>query len=304
MDVLVIDGKNYVKAGVIARDLGYTADYVGQLCRQGKVDAKLFGRSWYVDKDSIGGHKSTRYRSTQAKSVQALKIETETPKAQKVHISTTPVNPLFYGHSTLKASPRYTPDESELIPTMGIVEKKSGNLKVELADATQVDIVSKDDSFTFNTPKLPHIQFKGKLAVTEFSLSDSLIEEGGMLLHPKEVAILKSEKKAHIKDSSAVQIEKEDTLEGSKVIPVDLHPEVTHVAFLHDSTVPATSKTSYTSVLVATVSSFVTVFILLGLETHISATPSTLSTQYVFEIENVLASVYSSQTLLMLQNTK
>ena len=72
MEVLTVNGKNYVKASAAARDLGYTADYVGQLCRSGKVDAILVGRSWYVCKDSIKGHKSTRYRSTQTKSKESI----------------------------------------------------------------------------------------------------------------------------------------------------------------------------------------------------------------------------------------
>ena len=41
MKELAIDGKKYVKASAIAKDLGYTSDYVGQLCRGGKIDAQL-----------------------------------------------------------------------------------------------------------------------------------------------------------------------------------------------------------------------------------------------------------------------
>ena len=46
MEVLVLDGKNYVKASKAAKELGYATDYVGQLCRSGQVDAHLIGRTW------------------------------------------------------------------------------------------------------------------------------------------------------------------------------------------------------------------------------------------------------------------
>ena len=72
MKELVIDGKKYQKATEVARHLGYTSDYVGQLCRAGKVEAQQIGRSWYVVPETIHAHKKTRYRSNQAKSKAAI----------------------------------------------------------------------------------------------------------------------------------------------------------------------------------------------------------------------------------------
>ncbi len=68
MNSISINNENYVKATDIARELGYTADYVGQLCRAGKVQAELVGRSWYVSEESIRAHKKNRYRSTKTAS--------------------------------------------------------------------------------------------------------------------------------------------------------------------------------------------------------------------------------------------
>ena len=81
MEVLNVGGKEYVKASVIARELGYTADYVGQLCRGRKVNAKLVGRSWYVDRDSMGLHKEGRYRGSQVKRRKALHEEVKELKS-------------------------------------------------------------------------------------------------------------------------------------------------------------------------------------------------------------------------------
>jgi hypothetical protein len=67
MEVLVLDGKNYVKASKAARDLGYATDYVGQLCRTGQVDAHLIGRTWYVNPDQLGTHRVEKKRMSRTK---------------------------------------------------------------------------------------------------------------------------------------------------------------------------------------------------------------------------------------------
>lgn len=54
------DNNKYVSAGEAAKKLGYASDYVGQLCRSGKVPGELRGRTWYVDFPAILKHRSTR----------------------------------------------------------------------------------------------------------------------------------------------------------------------------------------------------------------------------------------------------
>ncbi|MFN3188072.1 MAG: hypothetical protein ACK42D_00800 [Candidatus Paceibacteria bacterium] len=60
MNTVVIDGVTYTKAGILAKQFRYTTDYIGQLCRGGKVDAQLVGRSWYVSKESLEQHSGKR----------------------------------------------------------------------------------------------------------------------------------------------------------------------------------------------------------------------------------------------------
>lgn len=67
MEVLVLDGKSYVKASKAARDLGYATDYVGQLCRTGQVSAHLIGRTWYVNKEELSTHKVEKKRMSRVK---------------------------------------------------------------------------------------------------------------------------------------------------------------------------------------------------------------------------------------------
>ena len=49
MDVITHNGVSYKKATAVAKEFGYTTDYIGQLCRAKKIDARLVGRAWYVN---------------------------------------------------------------------------------------------------------------------------------------------------------------------------------------------------------------------------------------------------------------
>lgn len=57
MKELTLDGKKFLSTKRAAEITGYTTDYVGQLARQGKIDAQLVGRNWYIGEDSITTHK-------------------------------------------------------------------------------------------------------------------------------------------------------------------------------------------------------------------------------------------------------
>jgi hypothetical protein len=57
MDELTFDGKTYVSSKRAATITGYAKDYVGQLCREGRVQARLVGRNWYVLESSIREHR-------------------------------------------------------------------------------------------------------------------------------------------------------------------------------------------------------------------------------------------------------
>lgn len=57
MDELTLDGKKYLSSKHAAKVTGYAKDYVGQLCREGRVAARLVGRNWYVLESSILEHR-------------------------------------------------------------------------------------------------------------------------------------------------------------------------------------------------------------------------------------------------------
>lgn len=56
-DTILIDGRIYISSRRAAEMSKYSNDYIGQLCRGGKVAAKMMGRVWFVDRDSLFGHK-------------------------------------------------------------------------------------------------------------------------------------------------------------------------------------------------------------------------------------------------------
>ncbi len=57
---LIIDGKTYISAKNATQLVGYTSDYIGQLCRANKIPAKLVGRSWYVSEQDLIRHKNSK----------------------------------------------------------------------------------------------------------------------------------------------------------------------------------------------------------------------------------------------------
>ena len=57
MDEILIEEKKYISSKRAAKITGYAKDYIGQLCREGRVPARLVGRSWYVLETAIQDHR-------------------------------------------------------------------------------------------------------------------------------------------------------------------------------------------------------------------------------------------------------
>ncbi len=56
-DALILQDKKYISAKRAAVIFGYSSDYVGQLCREGKIECTMVGRSWFVSEESVLKHK-------------------------------------------------------------------------------------------------------------------------------------------------------------------------------------------------------------------------------------------------------
>ncbi len=57
MDEIFIEEKKYISSKQAAKVTGYAKDYIGQLCREGRVPARLVGRNWYVLETAIQDHR-------------------------------------------------------------------------------------------------------------------------------------------------------------------------------------------------------------------------------------------------------
>ncbi len=57
MNEVTLGDKIYISSKRAAEITGYAKDYVGQLCREGHIDAKMIGRGWYVYEPSIRAHR-------------------------------------------------------------------------------------------------------------------------------------------------------------------------------------------------------------------------------------------------------
>jgi hypothetical protein len=53
---ITIQGIEYVPSPAAARDVGLVADYVGRLCRMGKVRGIKIGSAWYADMASLNAY--------------------------------------------------------------------------------------------------------------------------------------------------------------------------------------------------------------------------------------------------------
>ena len=69
---LYFDGKRYISSCRAAKISGYVNDYIGQLCRDDKLECRMVGRSWYVALDSLVQHKNLNGIGTRSKGPQKI----------------------------------------------------------------------------------------------------------------------------------------------------------------------------------------------------------------------------------------
>lgn len=109
MDELIIGEKKYISSKQAAKATGYAKDYIGQLCREGRVPARLVGRSWYVLETAIKDHRFGEEKTEQ---------EQEMEKAQ-------PAFPQTW------EPPRYEASEAEILPSVNRLRGVQGEETVE-----------------------------------------------------------------------------------------------------------------------------------------------------------------------------
>lgn len=58
-DSFILEGKKYISSKRASEISDYTSDYIGQLCRGGKLECKMVGRTWFVTEESLHLHKAS-----------------------------------------------------------------------------------------------------------------------------------------------------------------------------------------------------------------------------------------------------
>ncbi len=69
---LFFDGKQYISSSRAAKISGYANDYIGQLCRDAKINSRMVGRTWYVEIDSLICHKNNNINGTRSRGIKKL----------------------------------------------------------------------------------------------------------------------------------------------------------------------------------------------------------------------------------------
>jgi hypothetical protein len=59
MDELIFAGNKYISSKRASKLTGYTTDYIGQMCREDKMNCRLVGRNWYVNDIAIREQKKS-----------------------------------------------------------------------------------------------------------------------------------------------------------------------------------------------------------------------------------------------------
>lgn len=189
MDTVTLDGVEYVKAAVAAKQFRYTADYIGQLCRGKKVDARLVGRTWFVNIQSIKDHKKARHQKSSepvmtelgsttnvvvpSKNIRKISVIAPIKAATRKRISE-------QGSRTAterRLRVRYELDDENLIPTLHRKETKPPRtIHIEHVDAKHLSIGGTRKTTSFEAEALPDVALSGKLAVLDYPEED--LDEG------------------------------------------------------------------------------------------------------------------------------
>jgi hypothetical protein len=121
MNELTLGGKIYVSSKRAAEITGYAKDYIGQLCREGRVQAQLVGRNWYILESAIREH---RFGSQEPSETSEHEVKTSRS-----------------GSNMGWESPRYVPEVPKMIPIANV----QANIDAMLSEAAEDDLMQESE---------------------------------------------------------------------------------------------------------------------------------------------------------------
>ena len=123
-DNLILEDKIYISAKRVQELFGYTSDYVGQLCRSGKLECKMIGRSWFVTEKSIIDHRSNVNEILKSKIKEKRKSSQKLYRTFNAPVSEAPVSePLVESviDTVIEQKPKQNPPTFLIAPPHPIV---------------------------------------------------------------------------------------------------------------------------------------------------------------------------------------
>ncbi len=211
MNVIDIDGVRFIKASDAADQTGYTTDYIGQLSRAGKIEAKRIGRVWYVREEDVLSYKKNNRRSNKEKTLEHIElVKKELP--HEIHNSL--YNPALmpeYRKRLLHTKITYERDNAPLDPPFSreddeavhIRLNKVGDVVAELDHDTEVvvegsdnidgddeelklevDVIEKNADLSF---KKSEPLMEGELSITDLEIEEQKEKNVHTIPHPHHV---------------------------------------------------------------------------------------------------------------------
>ncbi|TSC83603.1 MAG: hypothetical protein G01um101417_478, partial [Parcubacteria group bacterium Gr01-1014_17] len=140
-NVLKFDGKDFVSAKDAAKLVGYVPDYVGQLARGGKVEARMVGRAWFVSRDAILAHRELNASISGASRIVDFLVGTE--KEPKFENTTNTSSSIPARSHAFESELAYG---SESVPLAPALDKKIISSMADGAPRSFVPMLSKASS--------------------------------------------------------------------------------------------------------------------------------------------------------------
>ena len=246
MDTVVLDGTTYKKASVVAKEFKYTSDYVGQLCRAGKVDAHLVGRTWFVNSDSLTVHKKAKYQQkTKRNPAEAEVVLTNKTKPSRIEVNPVVKSKTMKGlveEAELLQDPTekklhvyYEPDEGSLFPTLHKQKTEPPTyLVVEPANATKIKVEGRKKNTLFTAGELPEVSLSGSLNIED-------LPEGEIIQEPEEGSV-EPAKKLTVTESSSNEISAKKDL-NKRTFTEKLSEKSVAVSYQEEECVDESEKT-------------------------------------------------------------
>lgn len=113
---LYFDGKKFISSSRAAQISGYANDYIGQLCRGGKLDCRMVGRSWYVSFDSLHDHQKSNVLASKNRNKKSLLLTPSVNSQFEENQSASEVNAVSEIETPISSSSEKTSETSEIVP--------------------------------------------------------------------------------------------------------------------------------------------------------------------------------------------